>query len=329
MKIAIIGSQGIPAQYGGFETVAENLVDKKLSDVIQYTVFCSSKDLPEKRESYKNAKLKYIPFRANGAQSIIYDIVSLIKSIHGYDVVLLLGVSGCIFLPIFRFFSKSKIIVNIDGLEHRRGKWNWFAKQFLKFSEKIAIIFAHKIIVDNKGIMDYVMKTYKKTSVFIAYGGDHAYREITKDFEKQILSFYGVRGEYSLAISRIEPENNCELILKACAEANYPLLYVGNWDFSIYSRSLKSYYSSNPNIHIINSIYDLDVLHVLRKNCSFYIHGHSAGGTNPSLVEAMFFNVPIIAFDCIYNKETTEYKAKYFRSKEDIIQLLSTNSSAL
>ena len=119
-RVAIVGTQGVPANYGGFESLVENLID---SDNMEYTVFCSSKDMQSRMDTYKGAKLKYIPLKANGVQSIPYDILSLISAIWGYDVVLILGVSGAIFLPIFRLFSRAKVVTNVDGLEHRRGVW--------------------------------------------------------------------------------------------------------------------------------------------------------------------------------------------------------------
>ena len=101
-KVAIIGSQGIPANYGGFETLVENIIGDNCSDDIQYTVFCSSKDMPSNIKEHKGARLKYVPLRANGVQSIPYDILSMMRSICGYDTILILGVSGCIFLPVFK-----------------------------------------------------------------------------------------------------------------------------------------------------------------------------------------------------------------------------------
>lgn len=329
-KIAIVGTQGIPARYGGFETLAENLVRENHSMDIQYTVFCSAKDLKTRLSYYKNALLKYIPLRANGVNSIPYDILSLIRSIWGYDVVLVLGVSGCIFLPFFCLFFRGKLIINIDGLEHRRGKWNRFAQRFLRFSESMAVKFANIIVVDNKGIQDYVSETYQKSSSLIAYGGDHVLREVSNERQNEILLYYGIeKKEYSLAICRIEPENNSHLILEAFAQTSNSIVFVGNWKISKYSRDLRNKYEPYSNIHFIDSLYDLDSLYVLHKNCKFYIHGHSAGGTNPSLVEAMFFGNPIFAYDCIYNKETTEYCANYFRSKDDLINLLALNYNDL
>jgi glycosyltransferase involved in cell wall biosynthesis len=323
MKVAIIGTQGVPAQYGGFETLVENLIGKNCPSDIQYTVFCSGKDYQTRLNYYNGAILKYIPFKANGIQSIPYDIYSFIKVLWGYDVVLVLGVSGCVFLPVFRLFYKGNIIVNIDGLEHRRGKWGKLTKRFLRFSEYMAIQFANTIVVDNKGIQDYVATTYRKNSTLIEYGGDHSFREVPEETQTKILQYYAIEEKrYALAICRIEPENNCHLILEAFVQTKHPIVFVGNWDISKYSRDLKLQYEECSNVHFINSLYDLDSLYTLRIHCRFYMHGHSAGGTNPSLVEAMYLGAPIVSFDVNYNRETTENEAIYFGSVNDLESII-------
>lgn len=312
-KVAIIGTQGVPAKYGGFETLVENIIGDNCPPNVQYTILCSSKDIPEKHNIYKKAILKYIPLHANGIQSIPYDIISILRVIKGYDTILILGVSGCIILPIIKLISKAKLIVNIDGLEHRRDKWGYFAKKFLKFSESVAVKFADIIIADNKGIQNYVLETYGKNSTMIAYGGDHVLRNMALNAQNSILEKFGLKSQnYAVSICRIEPENNCHIILKAFALSNKNLIFIGNWDNSDYGRKLKAKYKLYDNIKIIDPNYDLDILYTLRNHCNVYVHGHSAGGTNPSLVEAMFFGRPIIAFDVIYNRETTKNQAYYF-----------------
>ena len=188
-RIAIVGTQGVPAKYGGFETLAENLITHRHSPDIAYTVYCSTKDSPRRLSSYQGADLTYIPFlHANGIQSIPYDILSLIHCIlKGYDTLLILGVSGCIFLPLLRLFYRKKLIVNIDGLEHKRDKWGKFAKWFLRVSEAMAVKYADTIIADNKGIQEYVMETYHKPSVLITYGGDHVIRHVDEEKQSALL----------------------------------------------------------------------------------------------------------------------------------------------
>lgn len=326
-KVAIVGTQGVPATYGGFESLVDNLLGENCPEDIQYTVFCSGKDMPDRRTAYKGAQLKYIPLRANGIQSVPYDIMSMCKCLRGYDVILVLGVSGGLFLPMFHLLNSKKLIINIDGQEYKRAKWGKFAKWILRISEAMAVKHADIVIADNKGIQDYVTETYRKPSTLICYGGDHVKRDLTKDFTDSTLQKYGLSaGEYAITVCRIEPENNCETVLEAFSRSGDTLVYIGNWGHSEYSEELRNRYSKFKNIHILDAIYDLDVLYALRSNARIYVHGHSAGGTNPSLVEAMFFGMPIIAYDVVYNRETTENEAYYFANADELIKVLGNRN---
>lgn len=329
-KVSIIGTVGVPANYGGFESLVENIIGENTSPGILYTIYCSSKNYTEKLDTYKGAKLKYIPLDANGVQSIFYDIISLIKASANNDTIVILGVSGCIFLPIYRIFSKKRLVINIDGLEHKRDKWGKWAKRFLKLSEKMAVKYANVIITDNKGIQDYVKEEYSKNSVLIAYGGDHVLQDIPENECISILDKYNVeKNKYCFSVCRIEPENNVHVTLEAFGQLKEKIIFVGNWNRSVYGKELYDKYKNYKNIILLESIYDLKTLYALRKNCKAYIHGHSAGGTNPSLVEAMFFNIPIIAYDVVYNRETTENKALYFSNPNSLIKYLNQSNSIL
>ncbi|UXI00520.1 DUF1972 domain-containing protein [Photobacterium sp. TY1-4] len=313
-KVSVIGTVGIPACYGGFESLVENLT-KYSSENVSYQVFCSSKSYDEQKVEHNGAELIYLPLNANGIQSIPYDIFSLVKCLSiKPDVTLILGVSGCIFLPIYRLFSRSRVITNIDGLEWRRDKWSKLARKFLKFSESIAVKYSDVVIADNQAIGDYVIQEYGKSNVIIAYGGDHVIPHNQPDVEHE---------EYYLSLCRIEPENNVEMILEAFVNSKSCLKFIGNWDNSEYGRRLKSKFLKCPNIEIIDPVYDLSHLYKIRKGCSGYIHGHSAGGTNPSLVEAMHFTKPIYAYDCSFNRYSTDDKAIYFSTSEMLKSHLS------
>lgn len=323
IKVAIVGSQGVPATYGGFESLVENLLGENCPDDISYTVFCSGLDMPDRRQDYKGGKLKYVPLHANGIQSVPYDMLSLCRCLKGYDVILLLGVSGCLFLPFFHLINHTRLIINIDGQEYKRDKWGKLARRILKTSEALAVKYADVVIADNKGIQDYVTQTYNRPSTLVAYGGDHAKRILSDGFAEKILSEYGLeRDAYAVSVCRIEPENNSETVLEAFSRTDKTLVYIGNWDKSEYGQCLRKKYSKFTNLKLLDAIYDLDVLYAIRSNARMYVHGHSAGGTNPSLVEAMFFGIPIIAFDVVYNRETTENKACYFNNPENLIKAI-------
>ncbi len=327
-RISIIGTVGVPANYGGFETLAENLIryNHTGSSLGAMTVYCSSKCYPEKKVSFLSARLKYISLNANGVQSIPYDIVSLFSSIlHRSDVILVLGVSGAIVLPLIRLLSSARIITNIDGIEWRRKKWQGFAKLFLRFSEKLAVHFSHEVVADNSAIAEYVRQTYGIETHVIAYGGDHA---VVVD--AVLVKEYIFPERYAFTVCRIEPENNVQMVLEAFSKLkSHALVMVGNWKNSEYGRVLHSQYSSYGNLYLLDPIYDLGKLKTLRSHASLYVHGHSAGGTNPSLVEAMHFGKPVLAFDCDFNRSTTENKALFFSTGKELARLIEITHEPL
>ena len=319
-KISIVGSVGLPAQYGGWETLVSNLT-MHLNQEFNLTVFCSGTKYKDRLSEHNGARLEYVNLNANGVQSIPYDIISIYKSLKFSDTILILGVSGCIFLPFVKLFGKSKIVVNIDGLEWKRGKWGKFAKWFLKLSENIAVKFADLVITDNKAIQEYVFEEYRVNSKLIAYGGDHANKELMKDSDKIQYAF--LNDKYAFKVCRIEPENNLDIILEAFSFcSSLPIVIVGNWSNSDYGIELREKYQVYSNIYLLDPIYNQTDIDTLRSNCFVYIHGHSAGGTNPSLVEAMFLGLPIIAFDVSYNRETTFNQSMYFENKQQLIDAL-------
>tara|TARA_B110000240_G_scaffold124998_1_gene139295 strand:+ start:6368 stop:7438 length:1071 start_codon:yes stop_codon:yes gene_type:complete len=317
IKVAIIGTNGVPSNYGGFETLVEQLL-ANLSDQLDITVFCSSKYCEVKLTEYKGAKLEYINIDSNGWQSIFYDSISILKSYKKYDRLLILGSSGAIILP-FLFRYKNKFILNFGGLDWKRNKWNRFAQSYLKFSEKLAVKYSDKIISDNQGILDYIYKEYGRKSSLIAYGGDQAVL-----VQKSIRKSYGFDGfDYFVTVARIQKDNNIELILNSFVNLKkHKIVIIGNWDKDQYGIQLKKKYDHYDNIYLIDAIYDIDELNYLRSNAKVYIHGHSAGGTNPALVEAMNLGLPIFAYSSGFNEYTTHEDARYFSSSKCLEELV-------
>lgn len=321
-RVAVVGTAGVPARYGGFETLVDNLLDFTPPDVA-YTVFCSGKKYRERPDVYKGARLVYLDRDANGMEGILYDFEAMKRSLRA-DVMLILGVSGCLFLPWIRRRFRGRIITNIDGLEWRRDKWRWYAKAFLKASERMAVRHSDIVIGDNKGITDYVKAEYHKNAVLIAYGGDQAVR-VKDDALYETHPFCKTR--YAVAVCRIEPENNIHLVCEAFSRMpDQTLVLVGNWENSAWGRSLRERYGGFPNLHLLDPVYEPHTVNWLRSNAAFYVHGHSAGGTNPSLVEAMNLGLPVLAFDCVYNRATTEGKALYWKTADGLVRLVREES---
>ncbi len=311
ISIAIIGTQGVPFQYGGFETLVEFLVDS-LSNKFDITVFCSSIDYDIKLESYKGCKLEYIHLSANGIQSIPYDILSIYRSVKRFDKILVLGASGGVAFPFFRKYNE-KFILNFGGLDWKRSKWGYFTKKFLKFSESLAIKNSKVLISDNLGIQSYIKETYGRDSKMIAYGGDQVSMVIATPADISKYNF--LKLPYVFSLARIQPDNNIDMILEAFKEdTKMPLVFLGNWKSCEYGIRTKEKFSKCDNIILLDAIYDQRELDLFRSNCNIYLHGHSAGGTNPSLVEAMNLGLSIFAFTSGFNEFTTENKANYFNS---------------
>lgn len=325
-KVALIGTAGVPANYGGFETLAHNLV-KELNEEFDLHVYASKKIYSKKdRPKYWNgARVHYIGLSANGISSVIYDFLSMLHAIFYADTLIILGVSGGIFIPLIRFFTKKKIIVNIDGLEWRREKWSRHAKKFLQFSEKCAVNYSHADITDNLSIKRYTSVKYQTMSHMIAYGADHVKKESV--IQNDLENYPFIARQYAFKVARIEPENNVEMLLKAFSELpNEVFVFVGNWKSSVFGSGLQNKYSKYSNLILLDPIYDQRILNVLRTKCRYYVHGHSAGGTNPSLVEAMYLGLPIFAFDVSFNKETTHDKAIFFKDSDDLKQKIAATN---
>lgn len=329
-KVAIIGTNGIPSKYGGFETLAEYL-SKYLSEDYEVIVYCSKTPKEKQLKSYNNSRLIYLPFRANGWQSMIYDAISIVHAFFISDVLIILGFSGIAAFPLRIFFRKKKIIFNIGGIEWQKvrgakllGKLEVAVK---KWFEKVCVYFSDSIVVDNQVLFDYVNDTYNRKAYLIEYGGDHAIFENSTD--ELILKYPFLTGSYDLTISRAQEDMNIHIVLSAYEKSpNRNIVIISNWQISEYGINLKKKYLNQfPNIILLDAIYNLKELNAIRSNCSLYIHTHSLCGTAPSLTEAMSLKLPVISFDVPTNRASTENKTLYFKSWEELEVLLGKMSN--
>lgn len=323
MKIAILGTRGIPNNYGGFEQFAEYLGVGLVQKGHDVTVYNSSLHTYKDNE-FKGIKIvrKYCPEDKIGAfANFYYDwICSYDASIKDFDIVYHAGYQSAAFgIKYFASKSKSIWITNMDGIEWKRDKWSKPVKLLTKIMEKMTIANSDYLISDNKGIQDYYLNTHNINSYFLAYGAD-----IPINFNRDILKLYNVKEyDFSLVLARLEPENSIEVILEGflSSKTNNSIIVIGNHETN-YGKKLKNMFLSNKNIRFVGGVYLKEHLDVLRKYAKFYFHGHTVGGTNPSLLEAMSVGSNIIAHNNSFNKSVLEDSGFYFTNSKDIEKII-------
>ena len=324
LKVAIVGTNGVPAAYGGYETLADNLV-KQLGEVVDITVYCSKtqkqKHYIESKE-YNHAKLRYSCFKANGIQSMLYDTFTLIRSSVKDDVIVYLGPGAGFIVPVLRFFGcKKNIIVNHGGLnEWEREKMSSFERKVAKWGHKSAAHHSTYNIADNNLYRESLKQNFGTDSIVIRYGGDHAKKV---EYTSELLEKYPfLDKDYAVSVSRAQVDNNLHVVLEAYSKMPERLLVlVSNWQVSEYGKDLREkYYNKYPNIIVLDAIYNPIEINAIRSNAQFYIHSHSRCGTAPSLCEAMSLGLAIIAFDVPVNHETTREKALFFNDVNSLVE---------
>lgn len=323
MKIGILGTRGIPNYHGGFEQFAEffaSFLSEKGHEVYVY----SSHTHPYKESSFKGASIIhcYDPEELIGTVGqFIYDLNCIRDSRkRNFDILLLLGYTSSSIW--YRWLPKGPIILsNMDGLEWKRSKYNKWVRKFLKYAEKFAVKRSDYLISDSKGIQKYLMSEYGKESKYIAYGA-----EKFDTPNSSILSEYNLeKYQYNMLIARMEPENNIETILDGAviSENKAPFLVIGKCENS-FGRYLMKKYRDYSHIRFLGGIYNLDHLNNLRHYSNLYFHGHSVGGTNPSLLEAMASNALIVAHRNDFNQAILEEDAFYFTQKDEVAHFIDT-----
>lgn len=320
-KIAIVGTRGIPNLYGGFEQFAEYVsvgLKKYGFDVAVY----SPAFHPYKEPQYNGVEIirKWCPEGKMGAAAhILYDYLCLKDAVRReFDVVLELGYQSSAISMILCARGRTKIITNMDGMEWKRKKWSRPVKSFTRWAEKVGVQYSQALVSDNIGIQEYLHEAYGKSSTMIPYGA-----EVFDKPDSQILQKYGLDAEnYFILIARMEPENNIEAILDGYLKAgsNKPFIVVGNHT-NKYGKMLCEKYA-NTSIRFLGGIYDINSLNNLRYYSKAYFHGHSVGGTNPSLLEAMASGAFIIAHGNIFNRSVLGSDALYFMEVDEVASII-------
>ncbi|MDN3549753.1 DUF1972 domain-containing protein [Mucilaginibacter aquaedulcis] len=324
MKIAIIGTRGIPNHYGGFEQCAEYLalgLVKKGVEVIVY----NSHNHPYKEDTWNGVKIIhcYDPeYKWGTAGQFIYDL-NCIRDVRkrNCDIILQLGYTSSSVWGSLLPSKRSVITTNMDGLEWKRTKYSKGVKRFLLYAEKLGVKYSHHLIADSIGIKEYLLEKYNKDSVFIPYGA-----HVFEDNDPTVLKEFNLSPwNYNILVARLEPENSIEVILDGVAQSGMDndFLVVGKHE-TTYGEYLKTKFASYPNIKFIGGIYDIEKLNNLRYYSNIYFHGHTVGGTNPSLLEAMASKSLICANNNPFNEYILGTDAYYFTDKDDVSKILQS-----
>ena len=333
--IFIIGSRGLPAQYGGFETFVEKLVSHKVSPAIRYHVACLSDESTGKHFDYKGADCFTVnPPKLGPARVITYDMMAINYSLklikkEGIQSPIFYILGNTIGAFIVYFAKKIQsvggiLLVNPDGLEWKRAKWSKPVQSYLKYSEKEMTKYANLIISDNRGIETYIQNTYPwARTTFIAYGTDLSKTTLTAE-DAPVRDWYQKwqtqEKDYYLILGRFVPENNYETAIREFMKSSTErdLVIICNHEGNAYFDELRQItgFDKDKRVKFVGTVYDQDLLKYIRNQAFAYIHGHEVGGTNPGLLEALAQTDLNLIYNVDFNHQVAQETALYW-NKED------------
>lgn len=342
--VFIIGSKGIPAQYGGFETFVEKLTEYQKDESIQYYVACMN--AKRKRFKHNGAKCFNVTVPDVGpAKAVYYDIAALkwcigyIKAHNIKDAVIY--VLACRIGPFIGYFKKqmdklgAHLYVNPDGHEWLRAKWNGLIKKYWKISEKLMVKHAELLICDSMNIEKYIQEEYKQytpNTTFIAYGADITKSKLRDDDQKLVDWYkkFNVKPKgFYLVVGRFVPENNYETMVREFmnSDTDKDFVLITNVERNKFYEELreKTGFEKDKRIKFVGTVYDQELLKKIREDAYGYFHGHEVGGTNPSLLEALGSTQLNLLLDVGFNREVAEEGAMYWsKDKNSLSSIISS-----
>jgi len=299
MRIAILGTRGIPASYGGFETFAEHLSTRLVARGHDVTVYCRSHYVSPRQLNFHGVKLKVLPtIRHKYFDTVIHTFLSALHTVsQRYDAALICNCANAPFSPIVRL-AGTPVAINVDGLEHKRKKWGWLARRYYRFAEYLSTLLPTEMVTDAQVIQDYYLARHNARSTMIAYGS-----EVERRPNRELVRKWRVEpNRYVLYVSRLEPENNAHLVIEAFKKVRtaYRLLVVGDAPYAEqYINSLKASARGDKRIVFTGFVFGQDY-RALQQNAYCYVHATEVGGTHPALLEAMGYG------NCVLTLATPE-----------------------
>lgn len=317
MHIAILGTRGIPANYGGFETFAEQLSVRLVERGHKVTVYCRSHHVEKGLKEFRGVRLVVLPtVRHKYFDTVVHTYLSVLHALfQRYDVVLMCNAANAVFIPKLTL-TGTPVAINVDGLERKRKKWNFLGRLYYALGERASVWFATEVVTDAKAIEDYYLAEYGKRSTMIAYGAD-----VERQTDAQALREFGVEPEdYFLYVSRLEPENNAAMVIEAFRkiETEKKLVIVGDAPYANeYKERLRELAADDPRIIFTGFVFGQGYKS-LQQNAYAYIHATEVGGTHPALIEAMGYGNCVLTYSTEENIEVVGDAAIIFTNTETL-----------
>jgi len=324
LRVAMIGTRGVPARYGGFETAVEEIGQRLVELGHDVTVYCRTARHEPRPSEYLGMHLVHLPsIRSKTLETLCHTALSVLHLLFGsgrFDAAIVFNAANAPFLPALRL-RRVPVAVHVDGLEWKRAKWGGAGRHYYRAVEALAVRWADALIADAKGIADYYTSEFGATTELLTYGAPvqaepGADRLAELDLTPQ---------DYHLVVARFEPENHVEEIVAGYHESTsrLPLVVVGSAPYSdAYTARINDLAHGDSRIRILGGIWDQQQLDQLYANALTYLHGHSVGGTNPSLLRAIGAGTAVIAYDVDFNREVLGGEGRFFGTSAEVRLLL-------
>ena len=321
----MIGTRGVPARYGGFETAVEEIGSRLVTRGHQVTVYCRNPG--QALREHKGMRLINLPaLRRRSLETLTHTGLSVAHAVvrEHPDVALVFNAANAPFLPILKA-AGIPVAVHLDGLEWKRAKWGGLGAAYYRGAERWSVRLADAYIADARGIADHIRGEHGRECVYIPYGA-----EISHTDARRVAELCLNPSGYHLVVARMEPENHVREIVRGfvASEAVNPLVVVGSAPYSdLYTKSVHESAAGDARVKFVGGIWDQGLLTDLYSGALTYLHGHSVGGTNPSLLRAMGAGAPVIAHDNVFNREVTGGWARSFSSIEEVSEAIISDES--
>jgi glycosyltransferase involved in cell wall biosynthesis len=317
MRIVILGTRGVPASYGGFETFAEQLSTRLVARGHEVTVYCRAHYVSPRQIEYKGVRLRVLPtIRHKYFDTVVHGFLSALDAApRRFDAALVCNAANAPFVPLLRA-ARTPVAINVDGLEHKRRKWNWLGRNYYRIAERLSVWLPNVTVTDARVIQDYYHAKYRAPSTMIAYGA-----EVERRLDRAAVRAWNVEpNRYVLYVSRLEPENNAEMVIEAFKRVRTPhkLLVVGDAPYAHeYISRLRELARRDRRIIFTGFVFG-DAYRSLQQNAYCYVHATEVGGTHPALLEAMGFGNCVLALETPENAEAVGEAGILYKDTKDL-----------